>query len=347
VCDGCANRVMSENQTDILRSGTARLAETKPARPDRTGSTLAAIVLAGGLAAPPLADAAGRSVLDLNIASCRTVLGAWEHAFRSIGVSRVGVVEGGAAPSPLRNGARVRTLRDPEPYRGPAGAARDAWESLGRPGRVVIVEGNRWHGGALPTLMESHSRTGADVTVGVCPDGSPAGVYVAEGGAVASIPGVGFVDLKEQWLPKVRDDGRSVRGTVLAGCATVSIRTLTQLLGVARGLGDANSDGGWRLICPGARVIRASDVVDTIVMPGAVVERGAIVARSLVLPGGRVGEGETLIDGIARADGRFVQTGTNSRRVHAATFVKPLGQSESNARGMCDLTGTSRAGIAA
>ncbi|MEQ8850303.1 MAG: hypothetical protein RIB32_00810 [Phycisphaerales bacterium] len=338
---------MFEHQADIARSGTERVAEAKPARPERPNDAPAAILLAGGVEASPLAAAAGRSVLDLNIAPSRTVLGAWERAFKSVGISTVGVAEGGAAPSPLRHGGRVRTLRDAEPYRGPGGAARDAWEQLGRPNRVVIAEGGRWPGVSLPTILDAHERTQADVTVGVNPDGSPAGVYVASSSAVDLIPRLGFVDLKEQWLPHALGAGFDVRGHLLNGHGTRPIRTLPQLLSVATLAGEAKSAGTWRVICPGARVMRESDVVDSIVMPGAVIERGAVVARSLVLPGGRVGAGEILVDGVARADGRFVAFGDRPTRVHAAVSDTPGVLASWNARGMCDPADAERAGIAA
>ncbi len=312
----------------MIRSGTKHEIESKPARRERAVS---AIVLAGGLDASPLERASGRSVLDLNIAPGRTVLGAWERAFEGAGVRTIGIAVGGPSPEPVRLGGGVRVLRDPEAYRGPAGAARDAWDRLGRASTVVIVEASRWSSGGVVDVLEAHAISDADVTVGVNPDRTPAGVYAVSGSAFEHVARVGYVDLKEQWLPALRSRGMDVRGHLISGESTLPVRTLPQLLEVARANAPEADTPAYRVICRGARVEREQDVIDSVVMPGAVVEAGAVVARSIVLPGARVGSGDVIVDGVARMDGAVAGQEESCRSVHemplrsVATSLSPAG----------------------
>lgn len=333
MCDVCASDAMSMNQPDIMRSETSRLAEAKPLRSDQRDQACVGIILAGGLAPSPLNAMTCRSVLDLHVTSSETLLDSWQRALQAVGVAETAVVHGGCVPVPSQDGPGIRIMCDEDLYRGPAGAARDAWERLGAPARVVIGDGDRWVGASLRRLQEHHERSGADVTVGMNQDQSSAGVYIADPTALDCIPRVGYVDLKEQWLPRVLSSGLDVRGVGLGGYGSHRIETLSEFLGACRIAAGPDSSDPWRVVCRGARVMRGTDVVDSIVMPGGVVEDGATVARSLVLPGARVESGQILVDGVARPEGLSGANGTLPRRLHVARDDQLQAREQSTAFG--------------
>lgn len=97
--------------------------------------------------------------------------------------------------------------------RGPAGSARDAYNAQAG-GELLVVEGGLYVAGGLAELLEDHRRSGAALTMAVTDRGGrcvPAGLYILSHEAIARIPEAGYVDLKEQLVARLREEGLAVR----------------------------------------------------------------------------------------------------------------------------------------
>jgi NDP-sugar pyrophosphorylase family protein len=182
-------------------------------------------------------------------------------------------------------------------------------------GNLLVVEGSRCLVGSMDSLLQHHAASGADVTLGMNADGSPTGVYVVKADALNIIEDLGYVDLKEQWLPRLGAEGRSIE--VHSSDTTVShpLRTREEFLDSARILWSSNrgelfstgpasglirgSDAqGLRIICPGALVGPGAQVIDSIVMSGAFLPPDVLVVRSLICPETRIQAGADIADAV-------------------------------------------------
>jgi hypothetical protein len=210
---------------------------------------------------------------------------------------------------------------DSQDYRGPAGVVCDAFGDVAPGAEVLVVEGARWPTCELRALVDEHRRAQADITIGVNGDGSPSGIYLVRGSTIQQIPKLGYLDIKEQWLKRVRDSGGRLRTARFPGRGIVPVRTREGFLAVARDLavygrvvgeireiGSVLVDPGgaehFVVIEPGAVVASDAVVVDSVVMDGARIGAGAVVARSIIGPGAIVGDGEEVVGCLVRSAGR-------------------------------------------
>lgn len=335
------SQAMSPQQsTDQVRVATVAGGEPVPvalngsvAAPARVA---ACILLAGGLRQSPLTAAAGMSVLDLHITPTQTLLEFWLDRIGALtghGGGEVRVMHCANTPVPKQprtpGELAVRIAEDHQPYRGPAGIARDACSDLGPDSLVLIAEAGRLPAADLTPLLTDHLAHGADVTVGATPDGSPAGVYLARCSTISLVPARGFMDLKEQWLSRVVSRGLAVRVLTLAPPGMPLLRTRGQFVRAIRLLAGAPAAvAGFptglfpatgtnlrlhSVIAEGARVDEGALIVDSVVMPGAVVEGGSVVARSIVCPGAVVKRGEERVDAVVSASGVHSDSGALPR----------------------------------
>ncbi|MHC4975162.1 MAG: LbetaH domain-containing protein [Planctomycetota bacterium] len=280
--------------------------------PDTTTSASlrvdACVMLAGGIKPSELESQARTPTLDLWINDSGTVLDRWVSAIVPVmdasGVIRIAHSSSRAAvgdPEAARSHA-IELVPESGAYRGPAGVVRDCCVDLAPEAHVLIVEASKWVGGSLEPMLASSESLGATTLVGVNPDGSPSGLYLTRRGALDCVPSKGFMDIKEQWLPRVQESTGGVYVYRVPAPGTLPIRTREQVLrtlDVSPGNAFV-SRGGLRVeesavsseasIAPSARVVRS------IVMPGAVLEQDALVIRSVVCAGAHVGMGERVID---------------------------------------------------
>jgi glycosyltransferase involved in cell wall biosynthesis len=271
------------------------IVDVGPARVDLAAS----ILLAGGLRPSPLAAAAGCSVLDLWPNPDQTVFDCWldriaELAGELSRVVPVRVVHDANTNPPWpgsRSCGQLLIEQEPRPLRGPAGILRDLCRDYGPQEHVLVAESARLLTCPLVPMLAEHARLGADVTVASNPDRSPAGIYLVRCGVLDLVPAAGFVDLKEQWLPRAVDAGLSVRVHDLPGPGALPLRTRRQFLAAA-------AASGSRVVCRGGLIGPDASVLDSIVMPGAVVGPMAIVMRSLLCPGSRVRAGANIVDAV-------------------------------------------------
>ncbi|MHC4416228.1 MAG: glycosyltransferase [Planctomycetota bacterium] len=288
----------------------------------------ACILLAGGLRPSPLVAATGRSVLDLWLTPDRTVLESWTDRIAELAAMMsqalpIRVVHDSILPAPWPSARPSRDLiieQEPKALRGPAGVVRDLCRAYAPDQHVLVAEAARYLGTPLWPMLAEHSEHDADITVASNAGRTPAGIYLIRCGALDLAPAVGFMDLKEQWLPRAVDAGLNVRVCQLPDPGARPLRTRRQFLAAARianrsgfatpvGTGPAGAllpagqPSGLRVVCAGGLIGPGATLVDSIVMPGANVGPDAVVVRSLLCPNARVQAGSDIVDAVV-SEGR-------------------------------------------
>lgn len=289
----------------------------------------AVVLLAGGLKPSPLVQAVGRSVLDLSLTPDRTLLELWVATldgplWPASRAPRVYVVCGGNIPNPeppnSGGGLEVVIQHDRKTYRGPAGAVLDVAEDLPPDATILVAEGHRTPLDGVDGFLLLHASSGAEASVAVNPDGSPAGVYALRRRTLDAVTRVGFMDLKEQWLNKAMSTGVRVRAARVPPPGSLPLRTREQFLFAAMCLSGAeprdrlpactildpsraNESAPFRVLASGGCIGPGAVVVDSVVMPEAEVGAGAVVVRSLVCPGAKVQPGAEVVDAVVTRTG--------------------------------------------
>ncbi len=294
---------------------------------DYPGRGGCAIVLAGGLRPSRLIEQCGCATLDLDLCGGRRVLDLWTDLIAEVlgKDAPILVVPSASCPVPDLTHSKARLVVETGDYRGPAGVVRDAVSQIEGDGPVLVVEAARAVTGSLRGLLQTHHARKALATVGRNPDASPAGIYVLQREAIEMVPGRGFMDLKEQLLPKIREVG-TVEVVDLDAPGALPLRTRRQFLDAAswisRGIGAESAtgiwwtpaSGAWSEIAENARVEPDAQIVDSVVMRGARIGAGALVARSIVCPGCVVAPQDRVVDGVVGQSGVSVDRPAHRRR---------------------------------
>ncbi len=295
---------------------------SQPDTPNPRPRITSCILLAGGPRPSPLTVESGYSVLDLSPTPDRTLLGLWIERIAPLAsldhTMSLRVVTGQGSPEPVLEcdpgPLELSIAPEKRRYRGPVGVARDEAQALRGDDLVMIIEGARLPGSDLLPLAATHQRTDSDITVGINPDDSPAGVYVLRRATLDLVPKVGFMDLKEQWLPKAREAGMRIHTHRFDAPGVMLVRTREQFLQAARTLNnlpdprqsvvltapDTTTVGHdeTSVIASSATVAQGAVVTGSVVMEHATVAAGAIVARSIVCPKAVVGAEMTVLDSV-------------------------------------------------
>lgn len=294
----------------------------------------AALILCGGLKPPPLEAALGAPLLPLPQTPDRTLLQCWLDAFDQASVpadARVLLTDDEKWLGRAEPVSTITPLHDSGPYRGPAGVLRDAVDHLDPAGCCVIVESSRMleSVNALPDLIQAHGRRRDTVTVATNPDGSFAGLFVADREVINLIPNIGFIDIKEQWLPAAMKAGSRIVSHRLSGLCS-SARTSGGYLAALRRRGWFDQPGDSRVIgrdparmygtpYGGSLIFRTARVADdAVVSCSAVSDRaeigpGAVVVRSIVGPGATIAKGEVIVDTVIPAADELSHRSTDRR----------------------------------
>ena len=271
------------------------------------------ILLAGRVGRHGFAESVGRSVLDLPADSSSTLLDVWARRLSELGVElgrrrlhvQIAVERDGVAPNvsriPSSVGVDFEIVRDASEYRGTAGVVKDLSKDWLDGDRVVVATANQIQREPLAPLL---SDVGSATGVSLVPYGANefASLFVLRRDLLGDVPGVGFVDLKEQALRAA--GARSIRVTRRPLGASFPVRTLGEYITALRlncpGSEDRRTGSAatwafaecWQptfaIVEPGATVAEGALVQDSVVLEGGVVEPGAVVARSVVCPGGIV-----------------------------------------------------------
>lgn len=294
------------------------------------------ILLAGGLVPSPLAKKTGQLTLELWLTGKETVFGRWcdvlDHLALSARIDHpsIRVVHSGPPYEPTHaltdDRFEVRTLAEPDEFRGPAGVLRDVTKKDHPDSVILVAEAARYIAGTLSQLLADWNTHKPDVLVARSPDGTPAGITLMRVSALDLVPETGFMDVKEQWLPRCIEEGLDIRTSTTRNFMPFPLRTLEQFLmasAVASGkpcpiterqpvlgpLRPITKTADKSRIAEDAKVARDAVVADAVIMPGAKVGPGAIVVRSLVCPGAVVSAGDVVVDTVVAAERKGAPTG--------------------------------------
>lgn len=286
-----------------------------------------AVLLAGAVGAKSLAVRLGRSILDLPLETGVSLLDVWTVRLEeSKGCSASGwpapdvlVLAGQTDPLPMGANAgpeghhagqpRLRAARDTHGYRGTAGALRDLFAAFGAEDYVLVGTASQCPDAGLIAQLVADADPSAGVTLSADAVGAPSGLMLIRCGALREVASVGYIDLKEQALPRIASTA-GVRVIRCQGGVSPAIRDLRTYLDAVHSWHRSESVRGaavldpfeerWRptfaVVEPGAQVATGARIHDSVVLAGARVEAGAQVVRSVVGAGGVVRRRSRVLD---------------------------------------------------
>lgn len=297
--------------------------QTAPDEPDAENAPIStALILSGGLKSPDLMNRFGWPLSCLPQTKSAHVIDTWFEAFKGLGLDEnsVYVMTDALGKSLWARADRSPNLiEDQAPYRGPAGVLLDAFEQINLDRPCVIIEHSRMleSPGLLASLVESHKSGGQSITIATNPNGTFSGILIADAEPIRMIPRIGFMDIKEQWIPAAHTNGLGVARVPLGGWS-YQIRSRSAYLTAIRkidGFGNPLDQGvigrsagrvmntryGGGLVTNGAQVDPSASIAHSVVCPGAVVGERAIVVRSIIGPGARVANDAVVVDSTVKA----------------------------------------------
>lgn len=277
---------------------------------------LRGFILLGGLVRPTqLSTAIGHSVLDLPVDGRRSLLDQWQEQAAAlaqalhIGTLPVRVVIDQQSISPNLSAQDTRVAmsieRDKASFRGTGGVLHDLSSDYQEQDYLLVANAAQMLLEPLPQLAADLAANQADVAVISPTHGVPSGLMLVRCGILRSIAPIGFVDMKEQVLPRIASS-HCVRVVKRSKPVGLPIRTLSNYINAIRaGVGgDANANDafaeGWQstfsIIQDDTQVDPTARVHDSVVLRGARVERGALLVRSVVCSNGVTRRDVTVVD---------------------------------------------------
>lgn len=295
----------------------------RPSRILSTSSPLrklsAVVLLSGAIRTSDLARSIGRSVLDLPLDQSTTILQQWRNEVaalaRSIGMGplelRVMMDRYSIMPSsPVGDDAvRVKIGQDPQDYRGTAGILRDISMNDDENSYMLVANGNQVLLEPLEELAHDLSNCGGDITLLAHGDGTPTGVMLIRVGAIRGVRVLGFMDFKEQVLPKLAEEF-DVRVLTRERATGLPVRTLDGYIAALTAhhrrlagrpaFGDEVGSEQWfstfSIQEDGATVAASARVHDSVILHGARVGTDAVIVRSVVSGTAVVKSGQLAAD---------------------------------------------------
>jgi N-acetylglucosaminyldiphosphoundecaprenol N-acetyl-beta-D-mannosaminyltransferase len=286
---------------------------------------LRALILLGGSVRPSaLTLTSGRSILDLPLDENGTILAHWTRGAaelaKSVGLESlpVRVMVNQNSPEPASVGAEqygaFRVERDASEFRGTGGVLRDLATDYGDDDLILVANAAQILLDPLPSIVAAMTRKPGDVSIVSHDDGTPSGLMLITCKTLRSIADTGYVDMKEQALPKIAQqfDVRVVRRRRPCGLPVRSLEDYVQALRlhhrrrqgkpfIADPLAEDWSPS-FALIETGSTVDSTARVHDAIVLSGGVVEPGAVLVRSIVCSGEVVRRDKTIVDQVVCTD---------------------------------------------
>lgn len=268
------------------------------------------VLLGGAVRLPPLAAATRRAILDLPVHHGRSLLDHWVAKIlsmvRELGMEDlvVRVLACHSLPLPALSRAaaelNLRLEQDGFDYRGTGGILRELSSRFDDEDYLLVLNANQLFVQSLSDIVLALAQRGGDVCLVSHADGTPTGIKLVRCGTLRGISSVGYVDFREQLLPRIAKS-YSVRVLELEEPSGLPIRTFEDYLEVLRvfHLRNGHQDGTedpfaeeWQstftLVESGATVEEGAQLHDAVVLRGGCVKRGAFVARSVVCEGGIV-----------------------------------------------------------
>lgn len=283
----------------------------------------ALVLLAGSLRPSRFLQAIRRSPVDLPLRPGLSLLGAWldqaARLGRVLGAAEwpVRLVLDRGAPEPagpvLSEPASLRIERDPLEFRGAAGVLGDLARDYGDGDWLLVAAATQIPAASLVDEWRALAGAGADVALLARPGGEPTGLSLVRCGALRDVPGVGFVDLKEQALPRIAAKHR-VKVVFREGPPVTTVREPAGYLRTVRAFRDYPEwpaslpdpfaerwEPEFRLAEEGAEVAEGAALHDSVVLRGGRVGPGAVAIRSVIAPGGALGPGRTAVEQVLAA----------------------------------------------
>lgn len=283
-------------------------------------SRLRALVLLGGAVRPTtLSTATGRSTLDLPLDDeSGSVLNHWLGQALDVGQAvglpklpvRVMVNHHSYDPASAdpRYYGTFRVERDLSEYRGTGGVVRDLASDYDDDDLILVANGRQVLLDPLPALVTALARLGGDVGVVAHEDGTPGGLMLVRCRTLRLISEAGFVDMKEQALPRIAQEF-AVRVDQRRRPTGLPVRSLEDYVlalrcyhrrkaGKSAAIDPLAEDwsSSFALVEPGATVDPSARLHDAVVLRGGAVEAGAVLVRSVVCADGVVRRDKTAVD---------------------------------------------------
>jgi len=291
--------------------------------PDR--QPIQAILLLAGLVRPTdLSQKLRRSVLDLPVDAERTLLDFWLTHRQRLAEAlnwpslplRILVNHRVMMPNlPGRPGvSNVHVEQDKAEYRGTAGALRDLVEGYEDDDHVLVATAGQVLRQPLEAVLRMLASRESDICLGCHQDGTPAGFMRIRCGSIRRIPAVGYIDFKEQALPRIAKQCR-VTTARSAEPLAMPVRTREDYLrmlfihhrpreGELQNPFAERWRRSFRIVEPGGQVAASARIHNSVVLSGGVVAEEGTVVDSVVCPGGTVRRGETIVGEVVGASGR-------------------------------------------
>jgi NDP-sugar pyrophosphorylase family protein len=278
----------------------------------------AVVLLAGAVRENALVRSSQRPLLEMPLNPAATILATWRDSVSALrtelGLDGVPLVVSTTTTTDLPSltgpsAAVSRVVPDAAELRGTGGALRDLADQFEPDDLIVVANGHSALLGRLESAVAAMVSVDADVVLHAEAGRVPSGIMLVRAGALLGIARRGFVDFKEQALPRIAGQHR-VRVVVGGETAAVPVRTLASYVRALRLCNRQNGGAlsedpfaeewpvSFSLVENGAVVSPEARIHDSVVLSGAVVERGAIMVRSVAGPGSRVGQGEFVCDQI-------------------------------------------------
>ena len=278
------------------------------------------VLLGGGVRPTPLTNATGRHTLDLPVEPNIRLIDLWlEEAQRlaarieqaQLSVRVLG--SPGALPPPgtnERERLQVEYCEDANRYRGTAGALRDAARDCSDDSYLLVVNSGQMILESLSDIVIDLAATEADVAIVSQFDGSPGGVMLMKSKTLRNVSEIGYVDLKEQALPRISTQ-HVVRVVHREHRVCLPIRTMDEYVESLRvywrGPSPTDDDPfaeDWRpsfsVAEEGAEIAPSARVHDSVVLRGGRVGAGALLFGSVVTSGASVLAGGRVVDRLVR-----------------------------------------------
>lgn len=312
-----------------MAPGKVKTAPTIPcsSRVDENNNPLrtidALILLCGSIRPTPLIRSIGRSVMDLPLTADKSLMRHWYELATELSCgldmpkldTRVLFNNHVAPPSIVGMNGRVHLQMDQDrcELRGTAGVLRDVAEPYPEDSLFLIAHGAQHIRRPLTPIVQQMIAKEADVVLLVEPDHSPSGLMLMQRSALNVVSKIGYVDLKEQALPRMRQHCK-VEVLFLDEPLALPIRCRESYLhALHQYYHDLMGDGQvlhpfsekwqatFRIVEGGTQVAPDARILNSVVLSGGTVESGAVVVDSVVGPGGVVRRGTQVLGQLIRA----------------------------------------------
>jgi len=266
------------------------------------------ILLEGSVHGSELANAVGRSILELPVIDGLSVLDLWRQEIADlaclVGVGplpcRLLLGHGSRPPvlSPRDVEAGITVERDCSEFRGTGGALRDQLADEDDSAEYLVAGAAQVLFEPLHLLATQIAAKGGEVSLVTYDDGSPSNISLIRQGAMKNLPAAGFVDLKEKGLA-IMAATHNVTVLRRPRATSAPLRSLQEYIAALRGYHRAVCGHNTRHAPFEERWSSTFSIVE----PGAVIEPGARLHDSVVLSGGRIGAGSLLVRSLVARTG--------------------------------------------